>query len=139
MRIELDWDGGTASVCLDGGRKDWPELEAALIDAGKGVYVVSGGRSSFVARADHGALADAPQEDDASVRAPMHGRVIALAVEPGQAVARGDALCTVEAMKMEHALRAGFAGVVSEVRTAIGDQVSEGDVLVVVRAAGKTA
>ena len=139
VRIELDWDGGTASVCLDGGRKDWPELEAALIDAGKGVYVVSGGRSSFVARADHGALADAPQDDDASVRAPMHGRVIALAVEPGQAVARGDALCTVEAMKMEHALRAGFAGVVSEVRTAIGDQVSEGDVLVVVRAAGKTA
>jgi 3-methylcrotonyl-CoA carboxylase alpha subunit len=63
-------------------------------------------------------------------RAPLPGRVIALAVSPGAIVAKGDVLCVVEAMKMEHAVRASRAGVVAEATAAPGTQVRAGDVLV---------
>jgi acetyl-CoA/propionyl-CoA carboxylase, biotin carboxylase, biotin carboxyl carrier protein len=47
------------------------------------------------------------------VRSPMPGTVIAVSVASGDSVAAGDTLLTVEAMKMEHKLTAGLAGVVS--------------------------
>jgi propionyl-CoA carboxylase alpha chain len=67
-----------------------------------------------------------------SLVAPMPGTVTRLAVAPGDAVVLGDLLVTLEAMKMEHALRAPHDGVVAEVRVAVGDQVDTGAVLVVV-------
>jgi len=67
---------------------------------------------------------------DGQVRAPMPGKVVALGVTPGQAVSRGQALLTLEAMKMEHALSAPFDGVVERVLAAVGDQVGEGVLLI---------
>jgi 3-methylcrotonyl-CoA carboxylase alpha subunit len=49
--------------------------------------------------------------------------VIAVAVAPGQEVAAGEALVTVEAMKMEHTLRAAAASRVAAVLVAVGDRV----------------
>jgi len=57
--------------------------------------------------------------------------VVAVTTDPGQVVAAGVTLVTLEAMKMEHAVRAPAPGVVAEVRVAVGDQVETGDVLVV--------
>ncbi len=68
--------------------------------------------------------------------APMPGSVVAVHVEPGQAVAAGDALVTVEAMKMQHAVTAGHPGTVASVRVALGDQVDAGAVLAVVDPTG---
>jgi acetyl/propionyl-CoA carboxylase alpha subunit len=67
---------------------------------------------------------------DSQVLAPMPGRIASLAVKVGDAVNRGQTLVTLEAMKMEHALTAGFDGTVAEVRCAVGDQVTEGALLV---------
>jgi 3-methylcrotonyl-CoA carboxylase alpha subunit len=53
-------------------------------------------------------------------------------VTVGDIVHDGDGLVVLEAMKMEHTLRAGGAGTVSQVRCAPGDQVDVGEVLVVV-------
>lgn len=64
------------------------------------------------------------------LEAPMPGRVIAVKVEPGQTVSRGDEILVVEAMKMENAIRAPRDGVVREVRAVVGDMVSPGVVLV---------
>ena len=61
---------------------------------------------------------------------PMPGLVRAVLVEAGQAVAAGERLAVLEAMKMEHALTAGRDGVVAEVLCAEGDQVEAGVVLV---------
>jgi 3-methylcrotonyl-CoA carboxylase alpha subunit len=58
--------------------------------------------------------------------APMNGAVVALLVEPGQAVARGDTLMVIEAMKMEHAIRAPTAGEVREFFFRPGDLVGGG-------------
>ena len=76
-----------------------------------------------LARAGAGAGGDA-------VLAPMPGLVQSVAVAPGQAVSEGDRLLVLEAMKMEHVLRAPRDGTLSEVRVAGGDQVAAKAVLV---------
>jgi len=68
--------------------------------------------------------------DPALVEAPMPGLVKAVLAQPGQAVAQGDRLAVLEAMKMEHSLLAARDGVVAEVLVAEGDQVSAGAALI---------
>ena len=63
--------------------------------------------------------------------APVPGRVVAVHVVEGQLVSAGDALVTMEAMKMEHKIVAPADGVIAEVRCAVGDQVDAQQVLVV--------
>ena len=67
----------------------------------------------------------------AGALAPMPGRVVSVHVSVGQTVAEGDRLVVLEAMKMEHTLKAGRAGQVGEVLVAQGDQVEAGAPLVV--------
>jgi 3-methylcrotonyl-CoA carboxylase alpha subunit len=58
--------------------------------------------------------------------APMPGQIIAVLVEAGMTVEKGTPLLVMEAMKMEHAIAAPGAGVVSEIFFGVGDQVSDG-------------
>src|SRR5206468_659316 len=55
--------------------------------------------------------------------APLPGQVIAVRVRSGDHVAHGDELVVVEAMKMEHAIRAPSDGTIRSVLCAPGDQV----------------
>ncbi|MFQ1700531.1 acetyl/propionyl/methylcrotonyl-CoA carboxylase subunit alpha [Loktanella agnita] len=65
-----------------------------------------------------------------TVLAPMPGLVRAVAVTEGQAVAEGDRIAVLEAMKMEHVLRAPRDGIVASVSVAAGDQVTAGALVV---------
>ena len=58
--------------------------------------------------------------------APMPGKIIALHVDTGAHVKRGDVLLVMEAMKMEHSILAPADGTVTELFFAVGDQVPEG-------------
>ena len=69
-------------------------------------------------------------------RSPMPGLVAMVGITVGQAVSAGDALVVIEAMKMEHVVRAPGAGTVSAVRVAPGAQVVREEELVVVELAG---
>jgi 3-methylcrotonyl-CoA carboxylase alpha subunit len=60
---------------------------------------------------------------------PLPGVVAAVAVAAGQAVAVGDVLMVIEAMKMEHTITAPYAGIVQSVHFARGDRVPEGSTL----------
>ena len=60
---------------------------------------------------------------------PMPGLVVKLAVEVGDEVQEGQALCTIEAMKMENILRAERKGTVSKVNAAAGDSLAVDDVI----------
>ncbi|MCH2095652.1 MAG: acetyl/propionyl/methylcrotonyl-CoA carboxylase subunit alpha [Rhodobacteraceae bacterium] len=74
----------------------------------------------------------AVQDDHAGgdvISAPMPGLVKLVSATAGADVMKGDALLVLEAMKMEHTLVAPRDGVVSEVLTAVGDQVTDGTVL----------
>ena len=64
-----------------------------------------------------------------TLTAPMPGQVIAVHVAEGQRVRRGEALFVLEAMKMEHTVRAPSDGVVTSVRFAVGDQAPVGALL----------
>jgi propionyl-CoA carboxylase alpha chain len=63
--------------------------------------------------------------------APVPGRIVAVSVRPGDVVEAGQVLVVLEAMKMEHTIRAAAAATVIEVRVALGDQVDAKQVLVV--------
>ena len=67
---------------------------------------------------------------EGGIRALMPGRVVALLVEPGARVARGQPLLILEAMKMEHTTSAPADGVCEAFNVAVGEQVSEGAELV---------
>jgi len=71
---------------------------------------------------------------DGTVRSTMSGRVLAVEVAPGDSVERGQLVAVVEAMKMEHELRAKVDGEVTRVGVVVGAQVSPGEVLVVIEA-----
>jgi len=64
------------------------------------------------------------------LKAPMPGLVVRVEVESGQAVAEGQGVVVLEAMKMENELRASAAGTVAAVRVTPGATVEKGDVLV---------
>jgi 3-methylcrotonyl-CoA carboxylase alpha subunit len=58
--------------------------------------------------------------------APMNGTVVAISVEPKQQVKQGETLMVMEAMKMEHSLKAPAAGYVSEFYFKAGELVDGG-------------
>jgi acetyl-CoA/propionyl-CoA carboxylase biotin carboxyl carrier protein len=66
------------------------------------------------------------------VAAPMQGTIVSVHVEVGDRVQAGQAVCVLEAMKMENQVDTDTAGTVAEVRVRPGDTVSPGDVLVVI-------
>jgi biotin carboxyl carrier protein len=67
-----------------------------------------------------------------TVKAPLPGKISHVAVQAGDAVAAGQSLLVIEAMKMENELKATAAGTVREVRVTAGQAVNAGDVLVVI-------
>jgi 3-methylcrotonyl-CoA carboxylase alpha subunit len=74
-------------------------------------------------------LADVGDADDAApshLAAPMPGRIVQLLVEAGARVVRGQPLLVLEAMKMEHTVKAPADGTVRALRYAAGDLVEEG-------------
>jgi geranyl-CoA carboxylase alpha subunit len=71
---------------------------------------------------------------DGKVRAAMNGRVVAVLVKPGEQVAAGQPVMTLEAMKMEHVHTAGVAGTVSSIDVAEGEQVTTGRIVVEIAA-----
>jgi geranyl-CoA carboxylase alpha subunit len=65
-----------------------------------------------------------------AVTATMNGKVAAVLVKAGAAVKAGDALVTVEAMKMEHVMTAPADARVKAIGVAVGEQVAPGQVLI---------
>jgi len=103
-----------------------PASDAVVVEAGEAVYVLRKGRQTRVSlrdltldeAGDHGA--------GGLVRAPMHGKVLAILVAPGERVTRGQRVAIIEAMKMEHTLTAPLDGTVAEIATTKDAQVAEG-------------
>ncbi|MGV3494269.1 MAG: acetyl/propionyl/methylcrotonyl-CoA carboxylase subunit alpha [Ramlibacter sp.] len=69
------------------------------------------------------------------LRAPFNGKVVALRVQPGAPVKKGDTLVVLESMKLEHALAAPRDGTVRSLAVVVGQQVAPSQVLVGLEAA----
>lgn len=120
------------SLILDG-----EQHETAVFHAGEGRYRVGwNGRACEVeivdplvhlARSAHG---DDGRRGRKTIAAYMPGRVVAVAVAPGDAVEPGQSLVVLEAMKMQNEIQADRAGVVKVVHVVPGQAVEGGDPLV---------
>jgi len=144
------WDGTTLRGEVDGEAVEFglEEVDATtlLLTGGDGsrrpvryarrgadVWLLLDGRTWHL----HAAEADEEEGIDVSVadpvvRAPMPGKVVALLVDVGDTVERGQAVVRVEAMKMEVDLDAPVGGRVSELHVGAGDLVEPDGPLVTV-------
>ncbi|MEX1168522.1 MAG: biotin carboxylase N-terminal domain-containing protein [Chloroflexota bacterium] len=135
LRIEADGEARSVEVIAE------PATTTAIALAGDVVHLDLAGRStSFrhaappdvdrAARAAvaHGGAAAGPSP----VEAPMPGVVLSVHVAAGQAVAMGDPIVTLEAMKMEHAVTAQIAGRIAEIAVRSADQVTRGQLLAII-------
>ena len=83
-----------------------------------------------VRRFDPLAAAEARAAHGGGLTAPMNGSIVRVLVAPGQQVEAGAALVVLEAMKMEHSIRAPQPGVIKAIYCAEGELIGEGTVLV---------
>jgi propionyl-CoA carboxylase alpha chain len=74
-------------------------------------------------------LEKAPPDTSKYLLCPMPGLVVKIAVEEGQEVQEGQALATVEAMKMENILKAERRGVVKKIKASAGASLKVDDVI----------
>lgn len=101
-------------------------LRGSVLEAGERRFVQIDGRGWTLVRVDLLNAGGAGHDTEGGLRAPMPGKVIALAVAAGATVDKGAPLLVLEAMKMEHTISAPRRGVVKAFRYAPGDQVGDG-------------
>jgi 3-methylcrotonyl-CoA carboxylase alpha subunit len=130
LTTQVDYGGAGAILTIDGIA---PAVDAkAVVVAADGVYVLRHGRQAKVSLRDATLDEGADVGSGGLVRAPMHGKVLAILVEEGASVTRGQRLAIIEAMKMEHTLTAPIDGTVGEIAVAAEAQVAEGAKIVVI-------
>ena len=133
LRVEGDWTPGDqlAEMTVDG--------SPLVLKVGK----VSGGFRIRTRGADLKVHVRTPRQAELARRmpekvapdtskmllCPMPGLVVKIDVEEGQEVQEGQALCTIEAMKMENILRAERKGTVSKINASAGDSLAVDDVI----------
>ena len=126
-RLEFNIRGGEAAA----------EISATVIRRDDSIYVIRDGDTERLLLE----VVDAGQFEDQSAQgerliSPMPGQVLSVAVKAGDAVTTDQVLLVIEAMKMEHAIKAPHAGSVSAVHFAVGDRVEEGVELVTLAETG---
>ncbi|MBF4562210.1 acetyl-CoA carboxylase biotin carboxylase subunit [Microbacterium sp. VKM Ac-2870] len=128
--VRLDAVGpGSASVVIDGRGRTFP----VAVDP-DGVWLHTDGGAVRVIERRIDDAADVEVDASPTVLSPLPGTVVLVAVADGDRVRVGDAVIAVEAMKMEHVLRAAVDGIV-RLRVAVGDQVTRGGVVAAIEPA----
>ena len=117
--------GESLSVERDGLRQ-----QHLAIRRGDSLYLHYAGELRSIQRVDPIAEVEASHQHHGGLTAPMNGSIVRVLVEAGQQVEAGTALVVLEAMKMEHSIRAPHAGTVKALYCSEGEMVSEGAVLV---------
>ncbi|MEQ8348279.1 MAG: acetyl/propionyl/methylcrotonyl-CoA carboxylase subunit alpha [Sneathiellaceae bacterium] len=127
--VELGWapagGSGGFSAVLDGHRQQG----VALVLPGL-VWLACGGVVRRFALVDPMQVEHLDEGAGGTLKAPMPGKIVKVLAKAGTAVAKGEALLVLEAMKMEHTIAAPGDGVIEAMPFAAGAQVQEGDVLV---------
>ncbi|HZF40282.1 MAG TPA: acetyl-CoA carboxylase biotin carboxylase subunit, partial [Blastocatellia bacterium] len=101
--------GGVIQIEIDGVQRAFK-----IVEAGDELYVHSSLGSRVIKRPPRHPAPHAATEQ-ASANSPMPGKVLKILVETGQKISAGDPLIILEAMKMEHTMRAALDGVVESI------------------------
>jgi 3-methylcrotonyl-CoA carboxylase alpha subunit len=131
----IAWSEGTPCVAIDGESAPVSDDETIVVDGGDTAYVLYAGGQLAVTFPSPANRLSAGSGGDGHVCVPMHGRIAAISVEPGETVSAGDLLFTLEAMKMEHSVTAPIDGVVDQLLIAAGEQVDDGASAVIIKPA----
>ncbi len=107
-----------------------PDLEANAVEMDEATVLFDAGNAWSIGLPHAGEIEANHGAGDGAILSPMPGLVISVDVAEGDPVAKGDRLLTVEAMKMEHALRAPFDGIVGKLQVSTGARVSENQLVV---------
>ncbi|MGY8770683.1 MAG: pyruvate carboxylase [Pirellulales bacterium] len=105
-------------------------------DGKRVVFFELNGQPREVSILDLSLESDAPKrvqadaDDPKHIGASMPGMIVTVAVEPGEKVAKGQKMLSMEAMKMETTIYAEVAGTVDEVLVKAGSQIETGDLMV---------
>ena len=92
-----------------------------------------------IARPEYDASGEGDGHGGDAVRAPINGKVAKVFVREGQAVAKGERIAVIEAMKMEHVLHVGRNGTIAKLAVKEGQQVNQGALVAeLVEEAGKS-
>ena len=133
VRVEGDWTPGNplAAMTVDG---DPLVLKVGKITNGFRIRSRGADLKVHVRSPRHAELADLMPEKEAPdtskmLLCPMPGLVVKVDVEEGQEVQEGQALCTIEAMKMENILRAEKKAVVTKINAGPGDSLAVDEVI----------
>lgn len=102
-----------------------PGLEAKAIEIDEATVLFDSGNAWSIGLPLASEIETNHGVGDGAILSPMPGLVISVDVAEGDPVAKGDRLLTVEAMKMEHSLRAPFDGIVGKLQVSPGVRVSE--------------
>jgi 3-methylcrotonyl-CoA carboxylase alpha subunit len=135
---EFEGMGRLADYIWVGDAHAYPD-EVKLKRAADRVFVIRNGRQTEVRAFDPLDVDLDHLDGGGSVKAPMHGKVVQVFVEPGQQVEKGDRIAVIEAMKMEHTLVAPTGGTVTMVAVLAGEQVAEGAPVAAIEAEAQEA
>ncbi|MFT6957377.1 MAG: geranyl-CoA carboxylase alpha subunit [Halieaceae bacterium] len=103
---------------------------------GKTLYLDDGSGHFILEDVTHKPAAAVVGAGSRQVKASMDGAIIDVLVEEGDEVVAGQTLVVLEAMKMEHALKAGISGKIESVNCSTGQQVKSKQILATIE--GKT-
>ncbi len=132
--LELPGGDMLVSGCIDGNGDLSADLggkrcRATVVRHAYDLIVMCDGRSHMLTIDDPSLAAGVNDEGGGRLTAPMPGKVVAVLVAAGARVERGTPLIVLEAMKMEHAIKAPADGRVEKLPFAVGDVVGEGEEL----------
>ena len=122
VTVEMEGRPGRVILMIDGQDK-----RAYVARTGDTWWVHVNGRAHAV---HHHEQSSGSSADEGSLKAPMPGTILEIAVKKGQRVREGQHLMTLEAMKMEHKVLAPRAGEIARGNFSEGDRVDMGSPLV---------
>ena len=133
LRVESEWVPGDSLAVLDVGQSPLV-LKVGKVPNGFRLRLRGADMNVYVRtprQAELAALMPEKVAPDTSklLLCPMPGLIVKVNVEVGQEVQEGQALCTVEAMKMENILRAERKGIVSKINATAGDSLAVDEVI----------
>jgi acetyl-CoA/propionyl-CoA carboxylase biotin carboxyl carrier protein len=122
--VDVEVDGRRYSVRL------WlPDIAPTVVAAGD---AAAAAMAPARPRRTGGAGQGGSGAGSGSVTVPMQGTIVKMLVSVGDSVEAGQAVCVLEAMKMENNINAERSGTVREVRVSPGQSVGSGDIVVVI-------
>ena len=124
----------TARLHDGGGRIEFGDQTThfRIANSGPTTWIGSEGDAWSFTASEPTAVRHTQVDHGAAIASPMPGTIIAVLVAPGESVTVGQPVVVVEAMKMEHTLRAGTDGFVGEVLVHVGDRVALNQLLAVI-------